>query len=857
MKTNILNKFIGVLVFFLITDVYARGESTYITSIPAENQFVLSNSAKGSTPLVISSEDFPGVITALKNLKTDIGKVTGREPEIKYTNKLDVKEAVIVGTIGKSPIIDQLIKNKKIDIKNIEGKWESFLIQTVDSPFPGVERALIIAGSDKRGTIYGIYDVSKNIGVSPWYYWADVPVVKQESLFVKNGRYVTNSPKVKYRGIFLNDEAPALTSWSRETYGGFNSKFYKNVFELLLRLKANYLWPAMWGNAFYDDDPNNGILANEMGIVMGTSHHEPMAMAQQDWHRYTERNKLSKVWDYTKNADNLQKSWKFGIERSKDWEKVVTVGMRGDGDAAMGEGTNITLLEQIVKDQRRIIEEVTGQKADKTPQVWALYKEVQDYYDHEMRVPDDVTLLLCDDNWGNVRKLPEVNAKPRKGGYGMYYHFDYVGAPRNSKWVNISPIQRIWEQMNLSYTHGVQELWIVNVGDLKPMEYPISFFLDMAWDPAKFNAQNLLTHTENWCAEQFGQSYAKEAANIINLYSKYNRRVTPEMLNDKTYSLENYNEFERVTTDYRSLALAALRLYYIIPSKYKDAFDELVLYPVNACSNLYEMYYAVAKNKFYAKTKDVQSNIWADKVQECYKMDSVLAFYYNHVIANGKWNHMMDQMHIGYTSWQEPRKRKMPDIVYIPTDNQNAKTGKVFIEKDGYVSIEAENFSRSGNSDRINWQVIPYLGKTKSAITTIPQNVYPKENEHIYVEYDIDFVNTGEFEVNLLFSPTLNFNANKGLRYEISIDGAVPQQINLNGHYKGELGRWQADQIINSVSRHRIESVGKHTLRFSVKEPGLVLQKIMINTGGLKPSYLGAPESEISTNQILANDLIQ
>ena len=857
MKTNILNKFIGVLVFFLITDVYARGESTYITSIAAENQFVLSNSAKGSTPLVISSEDFPGVITALKNLKTDIGKVTGREPEIKYTNKLDVKEAVIVGTIGKSPIIDQLIKSKKIDIKNIEGKWESFIIQTVDSPFPGVERALIIAGSDKRGTIYGIYDVSKNIGVSPWYYWADVPVVKQESLFVKNGRYVTNSPKVKYRGIFLNDEAPALTSWSRETYGGFNSKFYKNVFELLLRLKANYLWPAMWGNAFYDDDPNNGILANEMGIVMGTSHHEPMAMAQQDWHRYTERNKLSKVWDYTKNADNLQKSWKFGIERSKDWEKVVTVGMRGDGDAAMGEGTNITLLEQIVKDQRRIIEEVTGQKADKTPQVWALYKEVQDYYDHEMRVPDDVTLLLCDDNWGNVRKLPEVNAKTRKGGYGMYYHFDYVGAPRNSKWVNISPIQRIWEQMNLSYTHGVQELWIVNVGDLKPMEYPISFFLDMAWDPAKFNAQNLLTHTENWCAEQFGQSYAKEAANIINLYSKYNRRVTPEMLNDKTYSLENYNEFERVTADYRSLALAALRLYYTIPSKYKDAFDQLVLYPVNACSNLYEMYYAVAKNKFYAKTKDVQANTWADKVQECYKRDSVLAFYYNHVIADGKWNHMMDQMHIGYTSWQEPRRRKMPDIVYIPTDNQNAKTGKIFIEKDGYVSIEAENFSRSGNSDRINWQVIPYLGKTKSAITTIPQNVYPKENEHIYVEYDIEFVNTGEFEVSLLFSPTLNFNANKGLRYEISIDGAVPQQINLNGHYKGELGRWQADQIINSVSRHRIESVGKHTLRFLVKEPGLVLQKIMINTGGLKPSYLGAPESEISTNQILANDPIQ
>jgi len=826
-------------------DAFAGQEKTYITNIAADNQFTLSTS-NGSTPLVISSEDFPGVISALKNLKTDIGKVTGREPEIKYTNKPDNKEVVIVGTVGKSPVIDQLIKSKKLDVKSISGKWESFVIQTIDSPLPGVEKALVIAGSDKRGTIYGIYDVSRNIGVSPWYYWADVPVVKQESVFVKNGRYVTDSPKVKYRGIFLNDEAPALSGWSKETFGGFNSKFYAKVFELLLRLKANFMWPAMWNNSFYDDDPANGELANEMGIVMGTSHHEPMAMAQQDWHRYSEKNKLSKVWDYTKNAENLQKSWKFGIERSKNWDKVVTLGMRGDGDMAMGEGTNISLLEQIVKDQRKIIESVTGQKAEKTPQVWALYKEVQDYYDKGMQVPDDVTLLLCDDNWGNVRKLPDINAKPRKGGYGMYYHFDYVGAPRNSKWINISPIQRVWEQMNLSYTHGVQELWVVNVGDLKPMEYPISFFLDMAWDPSKFNANNLLTHTENWCAEQFGQSYAKEAARIINLYTKYNRRVTPETLNDRTYSLDNYNEFEKVTTDYRNLALDAHRLYYTIPTKYKDAFDELVLFPVDACSNLYEMYFAVAKNKALAAVNDIQANAWADKVQECYKRDSVLMYTYNHSIADGKWNHMMDQLHIGYTNWQEPRRSKMPNVTHIAEKDQ-AKAQKVFVESDGYVSIEAENFCKAVNSEKINWQVIPSLGKTKSAITTFPQNVYPKENERVYVEYEIEFTSKGEFDLQLLFSPTLNFNGNKGLRYEVSFDNEKPQQVNLNGAYKGELGRWQAEHIISSVTKHKIETVGKHTLRFIVKEPGLVLQKILINTGGLKPSYLGAPESKVST----------
>jgi len=838
--------YIFLLTLLLPSSLWAIGGESYISTSKEKDNFTLSAAGK-STTLFISSKDYPGVIRALEDLKADIGKVTNSEPSILFDKVPSQKELIIVGTLGESPVIDLLVKRGKLDVKNISGKWESFVIQTIDSPLPEVEKALVIAGSDKRGSIYGIYDLSRSIGVSPWYYWADVPVAKHESLFVKNGRYVTDSPKVKYRGIFLNDEAPALSGWSRETFGGFNSKFYKKVFELLLRLKANYLWPAMWGNAFYDDDPTNGVLANEMGIIMGTSHHEPMAMAQQDWHRYTQRNKLSKVWDYSKNADALKESWKFGIERSKNWDKVVTVGMRGDGDEAMGEGTNITLLEQIVKDQRKIIEDVTGQKAEKTPQVWALYKEVQDYYDHGMRVPDDVTLLFCDDNWGNVRKLPDINAKPRKGGYGMYYHFDYVGAPRNSKWVNISPIQRVWEQMNLSYTHGVQELWVVNVGDLKPMEYPISFFLDMAWNPSKFNPENLLTHTEEWCAEQFGQPYAKEAARIINLYTKYNRRVTPETLNDKTYSLENYNEFESVTADYRNLALDALRLYYTLPTRYKDAFDQLVLYPVNACSNLYEMYYAVARNKYYANTKDIQANIWADKVQECYTRDSLLTYNYNHVISDGKWNHMMDQIHIGYTSWQEPRKRRMPEVIYFSADSQSPKAEKLFIENDGYVSIEAEHFSRAVNLDRISWHVIPHLGKTLSAITTMSQNIYPKEDEHIYVEYDMEFVSTGEFEVQLLFSPTLNFNANKGLRYEITFDGATPQQVNLNGHYKGELGRWQAEHIIKSVTKHRIESVGKHTLRFSVKEPGLVLQKILINTGGLKPSYLGAPESKIST----------
>lgn len=783
-----------------------------------------------------------GILRAVKNLQSDFLKVTGIQPDILNQVSGQQSAVIIIGTIGTKSVIDDLIRQKKIDGKLLTGKNEKYIIQNVSNPFPGVSKAIVIAGSDKRGTIYGIYEMSQQIGVSPWYYWADVPVPVKENLYFKKGMYTDGEPAVEYRGIFLNDEEPSLGSWARATFGGINSKFYEKVFELILRMKGNYIWPAMWGKAFYDDDALSGPLANEMGIIMGTSHHEPMALAQTDWHRYIKRNNLPNVWDYSKNAKVLQEFWKSGIERSKNWEKLVTVGMRGDGDEAMGEGTNISLLENIVKDQRKIIAQVTGEKAEKTPQVWALYKEVQDYYDKGMRVPDDVILLFCDDNWGNVRKLPDLSKPLHKGGYGMYYHFDYVGGPRNSKWINISPIQRVWEQMNLSYEHKVDKVWVVNVGDLKPMEFPISFFLEMAWNPKQFNPKNLMEYTEKWAAQQFGEKHSTEIAGMINLYAKYNRRVTPETLDSKTFSLENYNEFETVLNDYRALAVEALRLKEQIPAEYQDAYYQLVLYPIDACSNLYEMYYAVAKNRELAAKKDIEANKYVDKAKQHFERNAYLDNQYNTVIAGGKWQHMMDQMRIGYKTWADGKENIMPEVTYI--SETDVPKEKVFQEKNGYVSIEAEHFARINNSDRIHWEVIPDFGKTKSGVTTFPQNVYPKADENIYLEYDVNFESKGEFEVQLLLAPTLNFNHNKGLRYEVSFDGQNPQIVNFNGHYKGELGRWQAEHIIRSITKHQIAQPGKHTLRFRILEPGIVLEKILIDTGGLKPSYLGAPESD-------------
>lgn len=827
---GVFSRFLLCLIILCLLQPIVAAER-FVTTNPIGFAWIQKGKAY---PVLIDKQEDKGVLRAVMNLQTDAQKVTGMKP--KLSNVVTEKRMLIIGSLDNSAWIKRLIQIGKINGDDLQGKKEKYILCTVKQPLEGIDEAVVIAGSDKRGTIYGIYEFSKQMGISPWYYWADVPVDKQDAIYIKEGTYTDGEPAVKYRGIFLNDEWPSLGNWATQTFGGFNSEFYEKVFELVLRLKGNFMWPAMWNSAFYDDDPQNGPLANEMGIVMGTSHHEPMGLAQKDWKR-----RGTGAWDYKENGPALRDFWKKGIKRCKDWEAVITVGMRGDGDEPMSESANISLLQGIVKDQRKIISDVTGRKVSETPQVWALYKEVQEYYDKGMRVPDDVTLLLCDDNWGNVRKLPYLSAKPREGGYGMYYHFDYVGAPRNSKWINITQIQRTWEQMILTYEHGVRELWVVNVGDLKPMEYPISFFLDLAWNPNDFHENGLLQHTEQFCEQQFGPKYAKKTARLIDTYTKYNRRITPELLTDTTYSLDNYNEWKQVKDDYSALALEALKLYYLMPANRRDAFDQLVLFPIQACSNLYDMYYALAMNRALAGAGDIDANEWAGKVYECFERDSLLTYHYNHVMSNGKWNHIMDQTHIGYTSWNDPKFNIMPKVSLVP-ESGIAPEPCLFKEKEGYVSIEAEHWSRATNGVSAKWIIIPNLGRTLSGVTTSPCTVIPDKD--MYLEYDFETDKTGEAIILLRFSSTLNFNNNKGLYYAVSLDGGKEQIVNLNGDYRGDLGKWQAEHVIDSQTRHSLLKTGKHTLRIRPLDPALVLQKIMIDFGGLKPSFLGAPESD-------------
>lgn len=759
-------------------------------------------------------------------------------------------------------MLDRIAGGKQLTTNKLTGQWEAYQWALLKQPLPRIGRALVISGSDRRGTAYGVMELSKAIGVSPWYWWADVPVKQQTALYLANKPYTIQAPAVKYRGIFINDEAPALSGWSKEKFGGFNHRFYEKVFELMLRLRSNYLWPAMWGNAFYDDDSLNVRSADEYAIVIGTSHHEPLMRAHDEWRRYGKGK-----WNYDSNEVQLKNFWRGGMQRATN-EKIVSVGMRGDGDEPMSRETATTLLERIVRDQREIITEVTKKPASETPQLWALYKEVQDYYDKGMRVPDDVTLLLCDDNWGNIRRLPRLDEKPRKGGYGIYYHFDYVGGPRNYKWINTNNIARVWEQMHLAWEHKVRDIWIVNVGDIKPMELPISFFIDYAWDPTAIGPGDLQRYTEQWAAQQFGKDQSKDIATAMSSYAQYISRRKPELLDANTFQLDNYREAETATKEFESLVKNARKIKTTLGAHQQDAYYQLVLHPIEAMANLYQLYYAVAKNKAAAACKDwPQAKSWADRAREYYTTDSLITIDY-HSLGGGKWNHMMDQTHIGYTYWQQPPVNKMPAIIEEPgraldkacsmglvpapktaiAQVPASSRGNFFYEQGGYVSIAAAHYTQAVNSHGIQWTLLPNHGRTGDAITPFPVTASPQQpgGNSPHVQYEFYTYSEAAASLQVYCSPTLNLGNNPtGLQYAISIDDETPQLVSLNKD--DNVGRtwdqWVANNIIIKTTKHQLLKPGKHTLKYWMVDPAVVLQKLVIDLGGLKPSYLGPPET--------------
>ena len=814
-------------------------------------------------PIYVDASADSAVLRVADNFANDLARVAGKTSRRVTDIASATGNLIIIGVPGQSAEIDDLIRRGKLDVSDINGKWEAFRRVVIERPFPRVSRALVIVGTDRRGAVFGTFDVSEQIGVSPWYWFADVPVQQRNNVYITAG-YYEDAPKVKYRGFFINDEDPAFKTWAVQHFGGINARMYEHVFELLLRMKANYLWPAMWApKAFNDDDPQNMIVADAMGIVMGTSHHEPMTRAQDEWHRNTDKGITGGSWDYATNAAKLHAFWRGGIERmiskggGKSYDSLVTIGMRGDGDEAMAEGTATQLLESVVADQRSIIADVTGKPADQTPQVWALYKEVQDYYDHGMKVPDDVTLLFADDNWGQIRRLPVANTE-RKGGYGVYYHFDYVGAPRNYKWLNTVQIEKTWQQMDLAYARGARTVWIVNVGDIKPLEFPISFFFKQAWNPEAMTPGALQRYPDDWARATFGERHSSAIADLVTRYSKLAARRKPESIDVHSFQLGNVKgtvlnggEFGLIVDEWKSLARDMLEVKAALPTVQRSAFLQLVEHPIAAMTNLYELYYDVAWNQRLAATNDARANYFAELAEQAFRRDKELSKAY-HEHSDGKWDGMMLQTHIGYSYWQQPDKDVMPDVKRVAVKGVTQPiefASSTEATESGVVAIEAPQFNRSINGAGLTWQVIPNLGRTLGSVIALPQGrAATTQKNAVHLEYDVTIKQGGDLSVQLYLAPTLDTTGRGSLRIGVSVDeGAMQTLVDKllpapNATTLQEQQDWNNAVTDNGRLLKTIFpdiGAGTHVIKVWRLDDNVILQKIVASTEPIPLSYLG------------------
>lgn len=777
--------------------------------------------------------------------------------------------AVIVGTLGKSPVIDRLADKGIIDRGKLEGKWESFLIKTADSPIPGVTKALIIAGSDRRGTVYGIYELSRQIGVSPWYWWLDVPIKQRDKLLISDIDFSSGEPSVKYRGIFINDEFPSMTAWAKAKFGGMNSRMYSKIYELLLRLRANTLWPGMWGsfkayrpmepifkdqfglyegNCFNEDDPDNPRVADEYGIIIGTSHHEPMQRSQQEWIRHKSEYGNGQ-WNYLKNRKGIEKFFREGIRNCRNFDNIVTIGMRGDEDRPMDNaGTpeeNFRLMKLIIKRQRTIIAEETGKDASAMPQVWTLYSEVLDYFDQGLEVPEDVIIMFCDDNFGNVRRLPNPDKKRHKGGYGMYYHVSYYGAPRACKWLNTTQIQHMCEQLRLSFDYGIDKMWILNVGDLKPHEFTTDYFLESAWSADRLDYDKLTDYTRGFCASIFGQQYSADAARLLDNYNKYAAWINPELLDQNTYSLDN-GEFDMVLNSWLALEAQAARLEKDLPADCGDAYRQLLGYPIEAMANLHDLYYNLARHTHALQQGDLCADEWARKARQSFRRDSLLTYEYNHITSGGKWEHMMDQPHIGYKDWHDPQCNIMPSL----KDNSNVESSSrhfIFLKKDNSELImDADHYHSSNAYGGREWKKLENLGRWRDGVTLYPAIENPDHDDLIF-RFNLNTPMPSAY-VTIITKSTMPF-LEGGHKANISIDGNPPDTIdlnsNLNWEHKYDLmyPTGASRVIVKQTSAGQTLAAGEHTLRIAPLSPGIVFYKIIVHDGCFTPGRILLPES--------------
>jgi hypothetical protein len=876
---------------------------TWVSERGSPGDFPLVSTGRAAA-IVVDPEDFKVVSIAAHDLAADIERVTGQKPELRESEKGLASPAVIIGTLGHSRLIDALAAAGKIDVAAVRGRWETFVIATASmlgeaASAAGAPRlrqvpALVIAGSDRRGTAFGVYELSQAIGVSPWHWWADVAPERKRELFVAAGTRKFGPPSVRYRGIFLNDEDWGLQPWAARTFapedGGIGPKTYAKVFELLLRLKANTLWPAMHKctRPFYSfaaDAP----LADGYAIVIGSSHAEPMLR-----NNVSEWTAPAKDYDYVTNREGVRRYWEERVAATGRYESIYTIGMRGVHDSAMvgpkTDAERIATLEQIFSDQRAMLAKyvrpggraianalspesgVTAERRVRdnppclqsasagVPQMFCAYKEVLGLYRAGLKVPDDVTIVWPDDNFGYVRQFATAEERKRRGGFGVYYHLSYLGAPLAYLWLSTTPPALVAEEMGKAYDHGARQIWIANVGDLKPAEIDTEFFLQMAWDIGQWGRGGEGAFLREWAAREFGAAQADEIAGIMQGCYRLNFQRRPEHLQWwRPRETPRASPFTAAETRARLEAFGGLvarveRVRAALPAGRQDAFEELVGYPVEASALANERYFA-------GETAALDGN--GEAANRAWTADAELrekTRRFNEVVAGGKWNGILS-LEPADGQWRSMRIAPWKQRRFAPrAAGEEAGVSAVapegfegFLETGGVVAIEAAHYSSRGAGDGgATWERIPGLGRTADCVavfpTTMPEATAMRETPRL--DYKVCFAGGGEREVRVTVLPTHPIDRSGRLRLGVALDEAAPELLALDVNDGGpEWAQGVLDEARTLKGSLRVTSTGVHTLHVYGVMPGVLVEKIVIGDGG-RSSYFGPAETYHSLHQI-------
>jgi hypothetical protein len=841
-----------LLLTVLVFSVKTHAELAFTDSPSAEDFILCSN--RQLVPILVEPFEERGVIRATDDLFEDIGRVIGARPTFKGD---ETHRLVIIGTLGRDKDIDRLVTAGKIQTNGIAGEWESYVLQIVKQPAPGVDEALVIAGSDRRGTIFAIYELSEMIGVSPWNWWADVPVRKKKTLALRGDIRRQGPPAVKYRGIFLNDEDWGLRPWASKTFepetGNIGPKTYAKIFELLLRLRANYIWPAMHPDTrafnFY---PTNKELADAYGIVMGSSHCEQMLCDNVDeW-----KPELNGDYNYVANRDGVLKYWEQRVRENGRFDNVYTLGMRGIHDGAMpGGGTErekAERLHHIIADQREMLTRLVNTNVATVPKIFCPYKEVLPLYRLAPDIPDDITLVWPDDNYGYIRQFSNERERKRSGGAGVYYHVSYYGPPRDYLWLCSTPPALIAEEMCKAFDYGANKVWILNVGDLKPAELDIEFFLKLAWNPHAWNGTNTYDLLEKQIARDFGAANGGELTSILAEYYRLNFQRKPEHMGfdlTNTFSTNlNGDEVQHRLDAWRALLNRVDAAERKIPAESRDVFFELVSYPVRAAALMNEG--ALATAKYCSGDGEEVFAVEARRAQEEIVPQTES---YNSQIAGGKWRGIMSWNPRGQVDFKVPTVRKVVPATGATNVTDAPHVEADFVETDYCVVIEAEHATEFIPGRDAEWRRIRGLGYNGEAVSVFPTTAATRAaSERIRAEspslkFSVWLRTAGEWKVTVRALPTFSVESGKPQRVAVAWDDAPPKIISFPVSTNERDRQWQQNVLRNiaeSATENLIERTGLHTLNVWMVDPGIVIDEIIATTGGAREfGYVGPPET--------------